>query len=130
MVGVIAEGLERVVEPGIGRHRVPVEHRVLGLDRRSFPFAVGALAVWLLLVPRVDDAVPWSDQVRPGDVFRVTDAVTMTPAVGWGVRSGLRTTDTTASGTTSDDVVLVSGGVAFQITSGPWTGTPAQLLAE
>jgi hypothetical protein len=117
----------------IGRHRVPVEHRVLGMDRRTFPFAVGALAVWLLwvlVVPRIDAAVPWSDQVRPGDVFRVTDTVTMTPVVGWGVQSGLRTTDTTASGTTSDDVVLVADGVAFQITSGPWAGTPAQLLQQ
>lgn len=101
---------------------------MLGLDRRTFPFAVGALAVWLfcaLVVPWIDEAVPWSDQVRPGDVFRVPDTVTMTPAAGWGVRSGLRTTDTTDSGTTSGNVVLVADGVGFQITSGPWTGPPS-----
>jgi hypothetical protein len=117
----------------VGRHRVPVEHRVLGMDRRTFPFAIGALAVWLLwvlVVPRVDAAVPWSDEVRPGDVFRVTDTVTMTPAVGWGVRSGLRTTDSTASGTDSAPVVLVADGVAFEVSSGPWAGTPAELLAQ
>jgi hypothetical protein len=122
-----------VAEPIVGRHRVPVEHRRLGMDRRTFPFAIGALAVWLLwvlVVPRIDAAVPWTDQTRPGDVFRVTGAVTMTPAVGWGVQSGLRTTDTTRSGTTSDDVVLVVDGVSFQITSGPWAGTPAELLAQ
>jgi hypothetical protein len=117
----------------IGRHRVPVEHRVLGLDRRAFPYAVSALGLWLfwvLVVPWVDSAVPWTDQVRPGDVLQVTDTVTMTPAVGWGVQSGLRTTDRTASGTTSDDVVLVTDGVAFQVRSGPFTGTPAELLAQ
>jgi hypothetical protein len=122
-----------VADSTAGRHRVPVEHRWSGLDRRTLPFAVGALAVWLfwvLVVPRVEAAVPWSDETRPGDVFRVTPTVTVTPAAGWGVRSGLRTTDTTASGTTSDDVVLVADGVVFQITSGPWSGTPAQLLAE
>jgi hypothetical protein len=118
-------------EVASGRRRVPVEHRLLGLDKRTLPFAVAALAVWLLwvvVVPAVDDAVPWRDETRPGDVFQVTPTVTMTPAVGWGVQSGLRTTDRTASGDTSDNVVLVNGGVAFQITSGPWTGTPAELL--
>ena len=116
-----------------GQHRVPVEHRVLGLDRRTVPFAVVALAVWLLwvvVVPAVDAAVPWRDVTRPGDVFQVTPTVTMTPAVGWGVQSGLRTTDRTADGQTSDDVVLVADGVSFRITSGPWTGTPAGLLQQ
>lgn len=117
----------------VGRHRVPVEHRVLGLDRRAFPYALAALGVWLfwvVLVPWVDDAVPWTDEVRPGDVFQVTDTVTMTPAAGWGVQGGLRTTDRTDSGETSGDVVLVTDGVAFQVTSGPWTGTPAALLDQ
>ena len=106
---------------------------MLGLDRRTVPFAVAALAVWLLwvvVVPAVDDAVPWRDVTRPGDVFQVTSTVTMTPAVGWGVQSGLRTTDRTASGVNSDDVALVADGVAFRITSGPWTGTPGGLLDQ
>lgn len=120
-------------EVASGRHRVPVEHRLLGLDKRTLPFAVAALAVWLLwvvVVPAVDDAVPWRDATRPGDVFQVTPTVTMTPAVGWGVQSGLRTSDRTASGDTSENVVLVNDGVAFQITSGPWTGTPPELLDQ
>jgi hypothetical protein len=113
--------------------RIPVEHRFLGLDRRTIPPAVVALAVWLLwvvVVPSIDEAVPWRDVTRPGDVLQVTSTVTMTPAVGWGVQSGLRTTDRTASGQNSEDVVLVNGGVTFQVTSGPWTGTPAQLLDQ
>jgi hypothetical protein len=113
--------------------RIPVEHRFLGLDRRTIPLAAVALAVWLLwvvVVPAIDEAVPWRDVTRPGDVLRVTSTVTMTPAVGWGVQSGLRTTDRTKSGQNSEDVVLVNGGVTFQVTSGPWTGTPAQLLDQ
>ena len=115
------------------RGRVPVEHRFLGLDRRTMPLAAVALAVWLLwvvVVPAIDDAVPWRDVTRPGDVLQVTPTVTMTPAVGWGVQSGLRTTDRTKSGQNSEDVVLVAGGVTFQVTSGPWTGTPAELLDQ
>jgi hypothetical protein len=113
--------------------RIPVEHRFLGLDRRTIPLAAVALAVWLLwvvVVPAIDEAVPWRDVTRPGDVLQVTATVTMTPAVGWGVQSGLRTTDRTKSGENSEDVVLVNGGVTFQVTSGPWTGTPAQLLDQ
>jgi hypothetical protein len=113
--------------------RIPVEHRFLGLDRRTIPLAAVALAVWLLwvvVVPAIDDAVPWRDVTRPGDVLQVTPTVTMTPAVGWGVQSGLRTTDRTAGGENSEDVVLVDGGVTFQVTSGPWTGTPAELLNQ
>jgi len=123
----------RQAEIAQGPHRVPVDHRLLGLDKRRLSFAVAALAVWLfwvVMVPAVDDAVPWRDETRPGDVLQLTPTVTMTPAVGWGVQSGLRTSDRTASGDTSDNVVLVDDGVAFQITSGAWTGTPTELLDQ
>jgi hypothetical protein len=115
------------------RHRVPVEHRVFGLDRRTFPFAVTALAVWLLWVvvaPAIDDAVPWNDAVQPGDALQVTSTVTMIPAVGWGIQSGLRTSDRTASGRSSEPIVLVNDGVSFGVMSGPWTGTPTGLLQQ
>jgi hypothetical protein len=123
--------MTETVSPRSG-HRVPVEHRLLGLDRRTFPYAIALIVVWLLwvvIVPAVDDAVPWQDTTRPGDVFQVTDTVTLTPAVGWGVQEGLRTTDRTAGGDISDNLVLVTNGVAMQATSGPWSGTPEELLA-
>ena len=53
----------------VERYRVPVEHRIFGLDRRTLPFAGVALAVWVLwavLAPAVDDVVPWSDEVTSG----------------------------------------------------------------
>ena len=117
----------------VERYRVPVEHRIFGLDRRTLPFAGVALAVWVLwavIAPAVDDAVPWSDEVRAGDVLQVTPTVTMVPTPGWGIQSGLRTTDRTSSGNTSEPVVLTADGIAFQVTSGPWTGTPAALLNQ
>ncbi|MGE3288353.1 MAG: hypothetical protein AB7J32_19965 [Pseudonocardia sp.] len=117
----------------MAKRRVPVEHRFLGLDRRTFPFAGAALAVWLLwavIVPAIDDAVPWRDTVRPGDVLQLTDTVTMVPVPGWGLQTGLRTTDRTRSGTTFEDVVLTTDGISFRVTSGPGTGTPAELLRQ
>lgn len=119
--------------PAVETQRVPVEHRFLGLDRRTFPFAGAALAVWLLwavVVPAVDDAVPWHDVVRAGDVLQLTDSVTMVPVAGWGLRSGLRTTDRTRDGATSEPVVLTEEGVTLQVTPGPWAGSPTQLLVQ
>lgn len=113
--------------------RVPVEFRFLGLDRRAFPFAAAAAAVWLVwaaLMPAINDALPWADAVRPGDVFQLSETVTIVPPVGWGVRSGLRTTDQTSSGTASEPVQVVSGGIVASVITGPWTGTPSQLLAS
>ena len=113
---------------------MPVEHRLLGMDRRTFPYAIAAIvvwALWALVVPLIDAAVPWDDPIRPGDTIQVAPGVTFTPAVGWGLQSGLRTTDRTESQATStENVLLTSGGVQFRITPGPWPGTPAELLAQ
>ena len=53
-----------------GGTRVPVEHRFLGLDRRTFPFALVAVAVWFVwtvLAPWVDERVAWNDPIRAGE---------------------------------------------------------------
>ena len=50
--------------------RVPVEHRWLGLDRRSIPFALVAfavLALWAWALPWVDARVAWDDTTRAGE---------------------------------------------------------------
>lgn len=116
------------------RPRVPVEHRVLGLDRRSLPYALTALAIWALwtvVVPGVNAAVPWDDPIRAGDTIRLSETVTFTPAVGWGLQEGLRTGDTTESrDTTTGGALLVGDGVQFQVRTGPWSGPPLALLQQ
>ncbi|SEE67205.1 hypothetical protein [Jiangella alba] len=114
--------------------RVPAEHRLLGLDRRTFPFALVALAVWafwVALVPWIDDHVAWDDRVEAGDVMLVTPDVTFTPAVGWDVTSGIRVGDDTVVGDQSPpDVVLTDGSVTLVMRAGPWDGTPRELLRQ
>lgn len=115
------------------RHRVPAEHRFAGLDRRTFPFALVAMAVWVLwayVVPAVDEATPWEAPIRPGDVLQLTSNATIVPPVGWGLQSGLRTTDRTRSGSPAAPIVLTRDGVLVQTTVGPWTGSAAELLRQ
>jgi hypothetical protein len=118
----------------VHEQRVPVEHRWLGLDRRSIPYAavaLGVLALWAWVMPWVADQVAWDDPTVAGESIQVTDEVTMAAAPGWGVVSGLRTTDDTRSGQTSEDqTVLVKDGVVFVVTQGPFEESPARLLEQ
>ena len=114
--------------------RVPVEHRWLGLDRRSIPYALVAfavLALWAWVMPWVDDQVTWDDSTRTGEAFQVTEDVTMAVPPGWGVVAGLRTTDEPRGGEdAADQVVLVKNGVAFSILQGPFDESPVRLLDQ
>lgn len=114
--------------------RVPVEHRWLGLDRRSVPYAVVALAVialWAWVVPWVAAQVSWDDPVLAGEAIQVTDETSLSASPGWGVVSGLRTSDSTRSGVeATDQVVLVKDGVVFSILQGPFEETPEVLLEQ
>jgi hypothetical protein len=114
--------------------RVPVEHRFLGLDRRTIPLAAVAVAVWLLwavVLPWVDQQVAWDDQTRAGDRVQLTDDASFAPATGWGLTSGLRSSDRTSSGRKSSPAVALSkDGVTFFAQQGAWTGTPRALLGQ
>ena len=114
--------------------RVPVEHRFFGLDRRTLPYALAALAVWALwtiVLPWINNQVAFDDPVRAGQRIQLTDDVTFAPAVGWGVQSGLRTTDMTKSGQKATSaVVLTTDGVLFEALRGAWKGTPRALLNQ
>lgn len=113
---------------------MPVEHRWLGLDRRSIPYALVAfavLALWAWVMPWVDDRVAWDDSTRTGEAFQVTDDVTMAVPPGWGVVAGLRTTDDPRMGDqAAAHVVLVKNGVAFSILQGPFDESPVRLLDQ
>lgn len=66
---------------------------MLGLDRRSFPYAlftVGVFLVATVLVPRVDDAIDWDDPVEAGEQLALAEGIVFTPPTGWNVESGFR----------------------------------------
>ena len=67
----------------------------------------------------------------PGERIQVTDDVTFAPAEGWGLLSGLRTTDVTSSGQRSvPQIALTNNGVSFFVQRGDWDGTPRALLDQ
>ena len=116
--------------------RVPVEHRWLGLDRRSIPYGLVAFAVialWAWVLPWVNAQVAWDDTTGAGEAFQVTTEVTMTVAPGWGVVSGLRTVDEPRGGDEAREVeqtVLVKDGVVLAIQQGPFEETATRLLEQ
>lgn len=126
---------ERLAEVGAltATGRVPAEHRVFGLDRRSLLpalVAIGIFVFWTILVPAVNGQLDYDDTTRSGDVFLIAEGITMDAEPGWGVESGLRTTDDTAGNVPGEQVELTSGGVSLQVGSGPFRGDPRTLLSQ
>ena len=112
--------------------RVPVEHRLLGLDKRSFPYALFVIAVFLVatvLVPRVNDAIAWDDPVRAGEQLALTDTIAFTPATGWNVETGFRVGEG-GSAVTSGEATVAGDGVTFDIVPDTFDGTPGELLDQ
>ena len=104
------------------------------MDRRTIPFALVALAVWLLwavVVPRIDAAVDFDAQIRAGERLMMSDTSSYAPASGWGRRGGLLTTDQTRSGggATAESTVL-KDNVVLTVKQGAFDGSPRELLAQ
>ncbi|SKB09516.1 hypothetical protein [Aeromicrobium choanae] len=123
---------DATTRPGSQWYRVPVEHRILGLDKRSFPFALIVLALWLGLqfgVPAVNDAVANDDLTVAGDRMLVTETLAITPTTGWEVNQGIRTTDDVSS-PEPEAVYLTKGGVQFFVQSDDFEGDATELLDQ
>lgn len=111
---------------------VPVERRLLGVDRRTLVPAIvvavfAALAFWG--VPALNAATDLEDPVRAGDVIQLSDSVTFAPATGWNVQAGLRQGEAGPTGNPRTAQV-VHNGVAFTVTADSFDGTPAELLEQ
>lgn len=112
------------------RHRIPAEHRVLGLDRRTIPPALFVLAVFLVLtviVPRVNASIGWDDPVRAGEQLALTDTVVFTPATGWNVESGFRVVDEQVR---FGGATIAGDGVTVEVYPDSFDGTADQLLDQ
>jgi hypothetical protein len=110
--------------------RVPVEHRLLGMDKRTFPYALFVVAVFLIatvVIPRIDDAITWDDPIQAGDTLALTTDITLTPSVGWNLEDGQRAGAEAGPGA---NVVLVHDAVTFAVAADSFDGTPTELLDQ
>jgi hypothetical protein len=113
--------------------RVPVEHRVFGLDRRSvLPglVVIALFVLWTVVVPAVNGLLAYNQQTRAGDVFVLDAGLTMDAQEGWGVDSGLLTTDRPKTAVPGEAVVLANGGASFVVQPGPFRGSARRLLGQ
>ncbi|MEV6521800.1 hypothetical protein AB0M43_07680 [Longispora sp. NPDC051575] len=112
---------------------VPVDRRLLGIDRRTLlpaglVVALFLIAAWIL--PAVNDAVKVSDPIRAGDVVQVGSGVLFTPMAGANLITGLRQGDAGPTGSYPATAAVSYQGVVFEIVTDTYQGTPAQLLEQ
>lgn len=125
--GPMPSSTVRATPPGI-----PPEHRLLGMDRRTFPLALFVVAIFLastVLIPQVDAAIEWDDPVAAGDQIALSETITFVPTTGWNVEEGFRV----GQGSASSDggaAVLAGEGITFSIVPGSFEGTPSELLEQ
>ena len=111
---------------------MPVEHRLLGLDKRSFPYALFVVAVFLVATvrrPAGQRRDRWDDPVRAGEQLALSDTIAFTPATGWNVESGFRVGEG-GSAVTSGEATVAGDGVTFDVVPDTFDGTPAELLDQ
>ncbi|WP_231114443.1 hypothetical protein [Lentzea aerocolonigenes] len=108
---------------------VPVEHRFLGLDRRTFRPALIALAVALVLaygLPALNVAIPWHNEIKAGAVLDLGNGATAVPPVGWQLENGTLT----GASPTSLQVDLATGGATIGLRGASFTGSADAFLDQ
>ena len=112
---------------------VPVEDRVLGLDRRSLAPALIVLAfvfVFTVAMPALDRATSSDDPIVAGDVIDLASGqLVFTPTVGWNLDEGLRY-DPTRSEQPASTSAVSRDDVQLSIRTGPFDGDPNALLDQ
>ena len=95
---------------------VPADQRWFGLDRRTIAPTLTVFAVALamsVVLPLIDDTIPYRDVVRAGDVIELRGDVTFVPDAGWGITSGVRAGHGPASGGYPDRATVVNEDTTF-----------------
>ncbi|MET3861711.1 hypothetical protein ABIE38_002647 [Dietzia sp. 2505] len=120
---------------GTATPHVPVEQRVLGVDRRQLLPAAVVLSiglVWSVGLPWLDRSVSWDDPIAAGDIVDLGEGVRFTPPVGWDLTKGVRVGDEPASGPpgSGTTATVTDGGTTISATQGVFAGDVDALLTE
>jgi hypothetical protein len=112
---------------------VPADQRLFGVDRRTIAptVAVFALAIVMSVVlPVINDRVPYNDIVKAGDVLQLQGDVTFVPEAGWGITSGLRAGNAPLSGEYPARATVEHKAVKFTVRTAPFDGDANKLLNQ
>lgn len=112
---------------------VPVDRRWFGLDRATFLPAAIVLAfaiVMSVLIPAINGSVSYDDEVVAGDVMELNGQITFVPAVGWGITSGVRSTDIPLAGSFPSSATVTNSGASFTVRTAPFPGDARGLLEQ
>jgi hypothetical protein len=107
--------------------------RSAGIERRTVGPALLVLAlavVMSVVLPSIDTAVTYRDQVDRGDVAEVADGLTVVPTPGWDLATGSLVGHTRSPVGTTATTEVVRGSVDLQVQTAPFDGTPSGLLAR
>ena len=111
----------------------PDARRVVGIDRRTVGPALLVLALAVLMsvvLPSIDGATSYRDQVDKGDVAALADGLTLVPATGWELATGALVGHTRSSVVTTDTTEIVDVSVELMVQTAPFDGTPSALLTR
>jgi hypothetical protein len=112
---------------------VPVEHRILGIDKRTMAPALAVLVFMVLMsvvLPNVDDSVDYDDPIVAGDVMDlVGGTLTFVPAEGWNRVDGSLVGEGAAESVGSLSTVVIDD-ITLSVTTGEFDGTPDELLDQ
>ncbi len=111
----------------------PHARRSGAIDRRTVGPALLVLALALLMsvvLPSIDGATSYRDQVDKGDVAEIADGLTLVPAGGWDLATGALVGHTRSPVGTTATTEVVNGSVELQVQTAPFDGTPSALLTR
>jgi hypothetical protein len=112
---------------------VPVEHRILGIDKRTIAPSLAVLVFAIVLavvLPAVDDTVGYDAPIVAGDVMDlVGGTLTFVPAEGWNRIDGSLVGEGPAESVGSVSTVVLKDA-RVTITTGEFDGTPDELLDQ
>lgn len=125
--------LQQPRSPSRPEEWVPVEHRVLGIDRRTIAPSLSVLVFVVLMavvLPALDGSVDYDDPIVAGDVMDlVGGTLTFVPAEGWNRVDGSLVGEGGAESVGSVSTVVIED-VTLSVTTGEFDGTPEELLDQ
>lgn len=111
----------------------PGARRSAAIDRRTVGPAVLVLTLAVLMsvvLPSIDAATSYRDEIDKGDVAEIADGLTLVPATGWNLATGALVGQTRSPVGTTATTQIVDGSVELQVKAAPFDGTPSALLTR